>query len=183
LAKVVGQLMLKNIPTFFIFGSAVDSEEPSLNIGAMDQISLGLPYPSLYFDNDNESISIRQEYQQHIYRLSKLLTCHTQNFNSSLAFEVEKKIANFTVPPDLLIDPFATFNKMTVQQFITKYSQVNWAPFFSEVNVATNKNITLSVPSYFGNLTLLLSTLDTPSLESYLTLRVIHKYASYLSNP
>eukprot|EP01126_Amoeba_proteus_P066079 TRINITY_DN949_c0_g2_i6.p1 TRINITY_DN949_c0_g2~~TRINITY_DN949_c0_g2_i6.p1 ORF type:complete len:452 (-),score=66.66 TRINITY_DN949_c0_g2_i6:16-1371(-) len=180
--KVVGTLYLKGITSLFSFGPTIDPGNPSAVIGSFDQGGLGLPTGSMYLSPDPDSARIRKEYQTHLERVFTLAKDQDPASSATLVYSLEQTIAGFTIPDDQLTDPFKTYNPMTVEQFQALSPSLSWQEFFNVLNIATMANVTVSVPSFFSNLSQVLPSLQA-AWKPYLRWNVLRARSSILSQP
>eukprot|EP01124_Arcella_intermedia_P015848 TRINITY_DN22412_c0_g1_i1.p1 TRINITY_DN22412_c0_g1~~TRINITY_DN22412_c0_g1_i1.p1 ORF type:complete len:672 (+),score=139.33 TRINITY_DN22412_c0_g1_i1:30-2018(+) len=182
--QALASLNLRGIDSFFSFGPVIDSGDPLHNIAQFDQGGLGLPFPGLYTGSDPGTLKIQQEYQELMRTLHDLVGLPNTEQFTQLAYDFEASIAGFTISQDQLTNPFTTYNKMTSSEFLTLYPP--FTTYFSEMQSLMDipmDSVVVTVPSFFGNLSQLLSTSNSTSLQAYLLWSVLRTRAPLLSSP
>eukprot|EP01128_Nolandella_sp_AFSM9_P005038 TRINITY_DN2381_c0_g1_i1.p1 TRINITY_DN2381_c0_g1~~TRINITY_DN2381_c0_g1_i1.p1 ORF type:complete len:677 (-),score=176.62 TRINITY_DN2381_c0_g1_i1:171-2201(-) len=176
---LAGEFALEGLPIFVNFGATQDSEVPDNTIAGFYQGGLGLPYPSLY--TDPKSADTRKEYQSFLASLFEAtgLTASVSSVMAKKAFALENKIAQFTLPNDQLVDPFKTYNPMSVSDFL-KLSPLPWKTFFDAINVFPQGNVTLDVPRFYSNLTVALES-SSSLWEAYFSANLLRAKSPLLS--
>jgi len=182
----VAYLSIFGVETFFSLQSVIDAKNPKMNIAQFDQGGLGLPDESLYFSQDNHSVMIQKAYLKHITKIFQLVgdPDPIAEENANMAYTLEAMIANFTISSDQLTDPFTIYNKMTVNELKDLTPGLIWDEYFSLMNsedIIIN-DITLTVPSFFSNLSSLLTNENNFALwRPYLRWQILLARAEYLS--
>jgi len=181
LFQVLGQLYLKGIFPFFRFASTIDSGDPTRVIGAFDQGGLGLPYPAMYYEES--SATIREEYLAHLTTMFTLIQDTYPAASAKMVMDMETEIAIFSTPSDELTDPFTTYNPMSLAEFKQLTPDLPWEFFFMTLNLTDTvmSTVTLSVPTFFGNLSGRISLSET-SWIPYLRWNIIRSRAALLDD-
>jgi len=182
LMSILAGFYLSNINPFFSFGPTIDPGNPDNVIASFDQGGLGMPYPSLYTGTDNGTVTIQKAYIAHLTQMFTLVEDPRPVDSATRVYALESTIAGFTVPPDDLTDPFATYNPMSWSAF-SSLAPLNWAKYFNLLNVTMTGNVTVSVPTFFSNLTMTIVHNSPQTLKSYLMWNVIRASAPQLSQP
>eukprot|EP01124_Arcella_intermedia_P027790 TRINITY_DN550_c0_g1_i1.p1 TRINITY_DN550_c0_g1~~TRINITY_DN550_c0_g1_i1.p1 ORF type:complete len:663 (-),score=90.37 TRINITY_DN550_c0_g1_i1:46-2034(-) len=175
---------IRGLDPFFTFGPVVDAGDPLHNIAQFDQGGLGLPYPALYTGTDPDTQKIQQEYQNLMQTIFSFIGAIDPVTSTKLAYSIEDAIARFTINGDQLTNPFTTYNKMSSNQFILNYPV--FGPYFTKMQEVLNLNlnaVTVTVPSFFGNLTALLDNANEIALQNYLMWNILRARAPLLSSP
>lgn len=98
------------------------------------------------------------------------------------AIRVEKDIAHSQAANDQLIDPFTTYNKMTIQQLTNIAPDLPWVYFFNGIGVGKLvTNIVVQWPPFCTDMAKRVASEPVDALKSYLYYYVLNTYASYLS--
>jgi putative endopeptidase len=178
LMRVVAILHAFGVDALFSFGVTVDAKNPKLNIADFGQGGLALPDVSLYWTASD----IRDRYKKHIANMFVLLgeSHDVAMRHAQETFTFEQTIANFTLPPDDLIDPFQLYNPMTYSQFKNLTPSLPWDAYFGLPGKFPSTNVTVDVPTFFRNLSKVISSTTPKIWTSYLKWQVIHSFASLL---
>ena len=108
---------------FYYAGLGADDKNATQNILNIYQGGLSLGQKEYYLDNDKATANIREAFKKHIVNMFRLF-----GFSKSVAFKkmqnimkMETALAKVSKSRTELRDPEANYNKMTLQEFETKY--------------------------------------------------------------
>ena len=108
---------------FYYAGLGADDKNATQNILNIYQGGLSLGQKEYYLDNDKATANIREAFKKHIVNMFWLF-----GFSKSVAFKkmqnimkMETALAKVSKSRTELRDPEANYNKMTLQEFETKY--------------------------------------------------------------
>ncbi len=86
----------------------------------------------------------------------------------SLSLIILAAIANVTVPPDDLIDPFVVYNKLTFDQLQQLTPNMHWTSYLKGMGLNFKlNNVLVDAPAFLGNLSIVIGKY-TDSWEAYL---------------
>ena len=108
---------------FFFMGFGADEKNATQNILNVSQGGLSMGQKEYYLDNDKATADIREAFKKHVVKMFQLFgfskgaaTKKMQNI-----MKVETALAKVSKSRTELRDPEANYNKMTLQEFETKY--------------------------------------------------------------
>jgi len=108
---------------FYYAGLGADDKNATQNILNIYQGGLSLGQKEYYLDNDKATANIREAFKKHIVNMFQLF-----GFSKSVAtkkmqniMKMETALAKVSKSRTELRDPEANYNKMTLQEFETKY--------------------------------------------------------------
>ena len=108
---------------FFYAGFGADDKNATQNILNVYQGGLTLGQKEYYLDNDKATADIREAFKQHIVKMFQLFgfskAAATKKMQNIM--KVETALAKVSKSRTELRDPEANYNKMTLQEFQTKY--------------------------------------------------------------
>lgn len=172
---------------FFYGGYSVSQDAKNSEVMAVSmwQGGLGLPDRDYYFNTDEETKKIREDYVVH---LSKMLVLIGNDEASAgklskgiMAFETElaknsRKLAD-------LRDPYANYNKMGIDQ-VTKVltPSINWREVSAAHGISKIDSVIVGQPEFFSALEKTLHSTDIEVLKAYMKVEFLDTYASYLSS-
>jgi predicted metalloendopeptidase len=168
----------------FNFYVTLDSKKPTINIAGFAQGGLTLPYEGLYLEDDDDTVKIRKKFIDHMRNMFQLVgeSQGTAINYANQVLEFETSIAKFTVPSDQLTDPFETYNKLDIDGLKRIAPGLAWDSFRAGLGSQFTQ-ATVDVPSFYGNLSSLVSNTDISVLKVYLKFQVLTRYATRLSKP
>jgi putative endopeptidase len=183
LMSAVGYLHSIGINALFSAGVGVDAMNPTNNIFILGQGGLSLDVPSDYDDP-----TLFGEFGQYVQKLFSLTGLDPVQ-SAQQVLSIEKALANISLSPTALRDPYATYNNLTLQQLYNlapSISQAAWKAYFFTANIAIdagdlNYVVDIETPTFFSNLSLLLNQPDFKALQTYLQYSVLNQLAPSLS--
>ena len=108
---------------FYYAGLGADDKNATQNILNIYQGGLSLGQKEYYLDNDKATANIREAFKKHIVKMFQLFgfskSAATKKMQNIMKMETE--LAKVSKSRTELRDPEANYNKMTLQEFETKY--------------------------------------------------------------
>ncbi len=181
---------LKYAPTglqeFMYMGFNADEKDSKNNILNLYQSGLTLGQKEYYLDNDDNTKEIREAYKKHIIRMFKLFGFKEKDAKKKMQaiMNVETAIAKVSLSRTELRDVEANYNKMTLQEFESKYPNVSLRKTMNAMGVkdAYIQTMVVGQPSFVAGINELLATIKPEEYRAYLEWDVITSSASYLSD-
>ncbi|MBN2778851.1 MAG: M13 family metallopeptidase [Bacteroidales bacterium] len=182
LTKEIASLHKKGISTSFnLFGSA-DRENSDMQIAYLYQGGLGLPNRDYYTADDERSKEIRQRYIAHIERMLIIAGINETKAKKDAQdiYNFEYKLAQKSMTNLELRDPFATTNRMDLNDVEKLSPKFDFKLYFNEINLPVPGTINVSQPEFFKQLSYLFDNTDIEIWKTYLKWNVINFAAPYL---
>ena len=166
---------------FSVSQDAKNSEVMAVNLY---QGGLGLPDRDYYFNTDEETKNIREEYVKHVAKILKLTgndeASATKMSTDIMAFETE--LAKNSRKLEALRDPYANYNKMSINNVTkTLTPSINWRDVCSAHGISKIDSVVVGQPEFFSSLEKTLHGTDIEVLKGYMRFHLISDYASFLS--
>ena len=130
----------------FRFGSSPDLKQSELEMAVLGQGGLGLPERGYYFNDDEKSLKIRQQYVAHIANLFVLLgeARDSATVSAQAVMALETKLALNSLARVQLRDPYRSYHKMKLADVVAKHPGIDLkgflaargAPAFEDINLA-----------------------------------------------
>jgi putative endopeptidase len=196
LAKALGELLHDfGVTSFFSIGVSPDNKNSNHSICQVSQGGLGLPDRDYYFDQDKEDK--RNAYKLHIAKMLSLVHGNHPTLKdddvpndeflnqANQIYELEEKIANDHMTKTENRDPEATYNKMSIDDFVSNVCHDHF-DFHSFIKAATGKSSEELGDINVRNLKALtavseiIDTMDPELLGQYLVWRSIRSCAKYM---
>lgn len=185
LSTITAYLHQIGVYVFFDFGVYQDLANSDKNIIYLYQSGIGLPNRDYYFNTDERTTKIRNEYKQHFIptMLQFSYSTHTPISTSDALkiYELEEKLAKHSRKLEELRDTYANYNKQSVNTLQQYTPQFNWNLYFKINNIKNIDSIIVGQPEFFKSLNQLISTTDISTLKQYLRYHLINSYADYLN--
>lgn len=171
---------------FMYMGFNADEKDSKNNILNVYQSGLTLGQKEYYLDNDANTKEIREAYKKHIVRMFKLFGFKEKDAKKKMQaiMNVETAIAKVSLSRTELRDVEANYNKMTLQEFESKYPNVPLRKTMNAMGVkdAYIQNMVVGQPSFVAGMNEILATIKPEEYKAYLEWDVITSAASYLSD-
>ena len=171
---------------FIYMGFGADEKDSKNNILNVYQSGLTLGQKEYYLDNDENTKTIREAYKNHIVRMFKLFGFKEKDAKKKMQniMKVETEIAKVSLSRTELRDVEANYNKMTLQDFETKYPNIPLRKTMNAMGVkdAYIQNMVVGQPAFVLGLNGILAKIKPEEYKDYLEWDVITSAASYLSD-
>lgn len=169
----------------FEFGSMADFKNSQQMIAALAQDGLVLPDRDYYLKKDKKSIAVQQAYVKHIQKMLMLLgeKPAQAHHDAHAIMQFETQLATATIPRVNLRDPYATYNKVTIQNLIQEYPNYHWPLFFKTIGLEHLNEVNIVTPAYFKALNQQLNTKPLALWKAYFRWHILNDLAPYLSEP
>ena len=167
----------------FAFYVGADEKNSSMNIAAMGQAETSLPEKSYYFNNDDNTKHVRDEFLKYATILFTLAGDDkaTAEKNAATILKVETEIAKSHRTAVELRDPQKNYNKFLVKDLSTKISdKINWEKVFSNIGVKID-SIDIGQPDYYKALVGMLHSVSLADWKTKLKFNYINGNAGALS--
>jgi len=169
-----------------LFGSYVFQDEMDSTRNALHlyQGGLGLPDRDYYFDQDERTTKIRNEYKKHLAKMFQLLGDAEEKAaqNADTVFQIETDLAKASRKLQDLRDPHANYNKMTVEELSTLAPSINWKDFLEKGHIRDLQTVIVGQPEFFKQVEQSLNHESIDNWKTYLRWNLINTYADKVSS-
>jgi len=161
------------------WGDSVSPDEKDSNfyIYNIFQSGIGLSR-DYYFDNDEKSEKIRDEYKKY---LVKILDNFNIKYDALKLYSLEEKMAKSFSKKEDLRDPFKNYNKMSYRDFKKEFSGFDWDLYYSNRGIKPTQ-ININQPKALKNSIEIINKSDLDLIKAYLKLRFINSCTSALDD-
>jgi len=164
-----------------IYQDEMNSEKNMLHF---EQGGLGLPNRDYYFDPSARFVNIRIEYLKHVAKMLVLLgedsvsaKAHAQNM-----FRLETDLAKASRKLEDLRDPYANYNKLTVDDFSKIAPSMNWKNLFEQMNLKNIDTVIVGQPEFYKQVEASMKSVKLDDWKTYLRFNLISSFAPYISS-
>ncbi len=133
LSEVLGKAMEYGIWGMYVDADAMNS---SMNILNECQGGFALGEKEYYFDTDEATTRIRNEYRQHVARMFALFGYADAEAKAETVLRLETRLAGAAFNNVELRDPQTNYNKMSIAGLQDLVPQVDWNTYFAAMNIA-----------------------------------------------
>jgi predicted metalloendopeptidase len=183
--KAIAHLQSQGISCAFSFGSSADQKQSDREIARLGQGGLGLPERGYYFNDDEKSQKIRQQYLAHITNMLVLLgePRESATVSAQAAMAIESKLALASFAQVQLRDPYRSYHKMAVSAAAANSPGIDFKLYFAERGAPVFDEVNLAHPDFFKAFDVVLNTTPVSDWQAYLRWHLVRNTAAYLSEP
>ena len=131
LSTLIPELMLDGTTAYFTVYVGADEKNSSANLFQTYQAGIALGQREYYLDEDETTVNIRNEYRKHVVKMFELcgFTAEQAAKNMEAVMRIETRLAKAFYTNVQLRDPYANYNKMTVDELQRLVPQVDWKAY------------------------------------------------------
>lgn len=161
----------------------VDADEmnSSMNIMKTYQAGFALGEKEYYFDTDEHTTMIRDEYRKHIANMFSLFGYENPDECAATVLRLETRLAGAAKNNVELRDPQANYNKMSLADLKELVPQVDWDAFFAGMGVTTD-SLSVGQIEHLKEAGLMLAEEPLEDLKTLFVWQTIDGAASYLTD-
>jgi putative endopeptidase len=166
--------------TFYVYQ---DDKNSSKNILQFMQGGLGLGQRDYYFNTDESTVKIRNEYVKHVQKMFELAGENSENAikKATSIMKLETELAKNSRKLEALRDPIKNYNKFSIAQFNSLTPNVNWNEMLTNLKIKNPDSVNVGQPEFFIGLNKMMKSYSIDDWKTYLKWDLINTYASYLS--
>ncbi|WP_299824326.1 M13 family metallopeptidase [uncultured Pontibacter sp.] len=185
LFKAIADLKTKGVSGYFTtYVTQDDKISTQYALNAM-QGGLSLPDRDYYLKSDERSTAIRTAYATHLQNMFKLVgdDAATAKKKAETVMNIENRLAKASRARVDLRDPYANYNKMTVQEFSSKNPNLKISQLLAGMGAQTAKEVIVGQPDFFKELNTMLKSTPLEDWKTYTQWHLVKTMAPYLSQP
>ena len=171
---------------FYNAGLGADEKNASQNILSVNQGGLTLGQKDYYLETDEATTKIREAYKKHIVRMFQLFGFSKGQATKKMqnVWKLELALAKVSKSRTELRDPQANYNKMTLQEFNTKYPNLKLEQVMNASGLKSKymQELVVGQPAFMEGTNELLATIKPAEYRDYMEWGVIVSAASYLND-
>ncbi len=120
-----------------IWGMYVDADAMNSTMNILNEYQGGfaLGEKEYYFDTDEATTHIREEYQKHVANIFRLFGYADAADRAATVLRLETRLAGAALNNVELRDPQANYNKMSIADLQELVPQVDWAAYFAAMEI------------------------------------------------
>jgi putative endopeptidase len=165
-----------------IFQDEMDSTKFALHLY---QGGLGMPERSYYFDTDDRTKNIRNEYILHLEKMFSLMGDDEEKAktNAETVMRMETDLARASRKLEDLRDTRKNYNKMSIEGMSRLTPSIQWKDFLAAGNIHDLKTVIVGQPEFFKQVEVSVKKNSLDDWKTYLRWQLINSYASQVSRP
>src|SRR6478672_3806333 len=183
LLQTIAHLHAIGAGSAFSFYVSQDDKDSAKNALQFMQGGLGLGQRDYYFDTDQHTVMIREEYVKHIQAMMQLVgdSPETAAQNAKSIMKLETELAKSSRKLADLRDPIKNYNKLSVKQFNTIAPNINWNQILKDLKINNADSVIVGQPEFYKALSSCIKSYSIDDWKTYLKWNVLNSFASYLS--
>ena len=183
--SAIAHLKLEGSSVGFGFFAGPDAKDSNTNIAQLFQGGLGLPDRDYYFNDDEKSQKLRQQYVAHVAKMLVLIgdSPEAAQAGAQSVMRLETLLAQASLAPPPLRNPYASYHKIPVADLAKTTGALDWGGFFAALGTPTFTGINLAHPDFFKGFAAQLAATPVADWQAYLRWNLVHDCAPFLSEP
>ena len=183
--SAIAHLKLEGSSVGFGFFAGPDAKDSNTNIAQLFQGGLGLPDRDYYFNDDEKSQKLRQQYVAHVAKMLVLIgdSPEAAQAGAQSVMRLETLLAQASLARVKLRNPYASYHKIPVADLAKTTGALDWGGFFAALGTPTFTGINLAHPDFFKGFAAQLAATPVADWQAYLRWNLVHDCAPFLSEP
>jgi putative endopeptidase len=186
LVNEFAHLQTIGVLTPFAVGVGQDAKNSDENLLQLYQGGIGLPNRDYYFNTDEHSVALRNDYQQkHLPAVYKLmgLDAATAAKATTGTYALEKFLADSSRKLEDLRDPYHNYNKLPLAGLTKLAPAIDWKSAFDKMDYHNVDTVIVGQPEYYRALNKALQTFSIDDWKNYLRKNLVSAFSAWLSKP
>jgi putative endopeptidase len=148
------------------------------------QGGLGLPDRDYYFLDDSVTARIRDEYPRHVEAMMRLLGLDGERARTAArsVFDIETELAGASRTLEELRDPYANYNKLSLDELTLKNPRVDWVKQLRLMGVPEVDSVVVCQPEFFARADSIVDSRSLDQWKDYLRWCLVNAFASRLGS-
>jgi len=182
---VIAHLKQQGSSVGFGFSSGPDAKDSNIEIAQLRQGGLGLPDRDYYFNDDEKSQKLRQQYVAHVAKMLQLSgeSNEAAQVGAQSVLRLETLLAQASLQQIKLRNPYASYHKIPVTGLAKYTGDLDWHGFFAALGTPAFTEINLAHPDFYQGFATQLKQTPISDWQAYLRWNLVHDAAPYLSEP
>lgn len=184
LSAMVGKMHVESSSPFFGFYIGADEKNSTMNLLQFYQGGISMSDRDYYLLDDESTVKIRNAYKEYVNRLFTLAGYSEQEAAEATeaVLSLETEIAKVSVDRATLRDVHKNYNKMTLNEFTSKFDFIDWEIFFKETGISKSQELNAGQIPFFEGLTKVLKKRSLDDQKDYLAFKLLNAASNYLSD-
>ena len=168
---------------YFQFYVGADIMDSKNNIFQLYQGGTSLGEKEYYFDTDEATTNIRENYKKHIVKMLQLIGQDekTATKNMEAVMEIETRLAKVAYSATERRNPAANYHMFTVEELTKEIPGFDWQAYLNTVGVKNVTSLNVSQVEPVRESVAIINSLPIEKQKAYLQWKLVNMAASYLS--
>lgn len=182
--KEVADLRTKGMAQVFSFHVSPDDKDVTQQICQVYQGGLGMPDRDYYFNKDERSSKIREDYKAYQVKVLTMMGMSDADAGKTAAevYVLEEKLAKASMTRTERRDPYKVYNKFHIDEFSKTTPAMDWKTMFADMKVKGEDSLIVGMPDFFKTVSKELTATSIETWKTYLKFHVVNDMAPYLSS-
>lgn len=147
------------------------------------QGGLGLPDRDYYFNTDERTKKIREEYPHHVAKMLELSgsDAATAKKQSEAIMKIETSLAKASRKIEDLRDPYKNYNKLSIEGVSKLCPTPDWKALLTAMNINNVDSIVVGQPEFYQQVEKELKSVSMDDWKAYLRWHLVSTFAPQLS--
>ncbi len=184
LQAIISELQLASIEVLFDFTIMPDLKNTDQYIVYATQGGLGLPDRDYYIKDDEESVTLREQYVEHVSAMLHLLGDSPEEAKAAAEsnLALETRLARASLTRVELRDPQNYYNIETVGAADRATPNFSWSRFLSTLGLDEIESFSYAHPEFFAEMNVALAEVPLADWKNYVRFHLVSQMANYLSD-
>ncbi len=184
LIHILPALMKEGIRPYFNLYVGADPMNSEEHLVQTYQGGIGLGERDYYLEEDETSKNIREKYLEFIVNLFEKAGYTTEEASKSAAdvMRIENRLALAAYDKLKLRDPYANYNKMTVDELQKLVPEIEWEQFFNGFGIHGLTELSVSQKEQLIEVGRIIATESIDAQKAYLSWNILNSATSYLDD-
>jgi putative endopeptidase len=169
-----------------LYDDAIYQDERNSEVMAfhLGQGGLGLPNREYYYNTDERTTRIREEYKKHVARTFRLLGTDSASAKkmSDAHYALELKLAKNSRKLEDLRDPYANYNKYALKKMNELTPSIDWKDVLNKTGVTNVDTVIVGQPEFYTSLNAALTSTPLEDWKNYFRYHLIRNLGGYLND-
>ncbi len=181
---ILGELQKKGIIAYNALYVGADEMNSDMNAIMTYQAGLSMREREYYLENDSTTTKIRNAFREHVQKMFQLAGFDeaTAKKGMEVVMNVETRLAKAYRSRVELRDPYANYNKMTMDEVKKNYPTFDWDAYLGAMDIKDAQEIIVGQPASLKAAADVLNTLPVDQQSLYLQWKLIDAAAGCLSD-
>ncbi|NDV47278.1 M13 family peptidase [Paludibacter sp. 221] len=183
-STLIPELLLCGTDSYFTLYVDADPMNSSQYLLQTYQSGISLGEREYYLDKDEHTANIREEYKKHVVKMFGLagFTPAQAQKNMKAVMKIETRLATAAYDNVKLRNPYANYNKMTIDELQKLVPAIDWKMYLSTLGLGDVKEISVSQKESLVEVGNIIKTEPLENLIAYTQWKLIDGAAGYLSD-
>ena len=183
LMNTIGYLHTIGASPAFSFYVSQDDKISSKHALFFGKGGLGLGNRDYYFNTDEQTTKIRNEYTKHLQVMMQFLgnDATVAKNASATILKIETDLAKTSRKLEALRDPVKNYNKMSLAQFKASTPTIAWENVLPQLGIIKADTVIVGQPEFYKGLNKIVTSYSINDWKTYLKWDLVNSYASYLN--